>query len=132
MDSSEIIVALISGAVSLIVAIGTWHMTARSDRRKSEERLKAMFDEHKDTTAKEIRMITDTLTSVNANIQQQIAILDLKMDELSKRVEKHNQVVERTYKLEQSTAVQDEQIKVANHRIEDLEEALKNLKEVGA
>jgi hypothetical protein len=36
-------------------------------------------------------------------------------------VEKHNGVIERTYKLEQETAVHTEQIKVANHRIEDLE-----------
>lgn len=40
---------------------------------------------------------------------------------LSTRVERHNGVVDRTYALEQKTAVQEEQIKVANHRIEDLE-----------
>ena len=53
------------------------------------------------------------------------ALLSYKLDELTKRVDKHNNVVERTYKLEEQTAVQEEQIKVANHRIEDLEEALK-------
>ena len=36
-------------------------------------------------------------------------------------LDKHNNVIERTYKLEELTAVQEEQIKVANHRIEDLE-----------
>lgn len=51
-----------------------------------------------------------------------IALIDYKLDELTKRVDKHNNVVERTYKLEQLTALQDEQIKVANHRIKDLEE----------
>ena len=49
------------------------------------------------------------------------ALLTYKLDELTKRVDKHNQVIERTYKLEELTAVQEEQIKVANHRIEDLE-----------
>lgn len=49
------------------------------------------------------------------------ALLEYKLDELSKRVDKHNQVVERVYHLEQHEAVTDEQIKVANHRIEDLE-----------
>ena len=53
------------------------------------------------------------------------ALLSYKLDELTKRVDKHNNVIERTYKLEEQTAVQEEQIKVANHRIEDLEEALK-------
>ena len=51
------------------------------------------------------------------------ALITYKLDELTKRVDKHNNVIERTYKLEELTAVQEEQIKVANHRIEDLERA---------
>ena len=34
---------------------------------------------------------------------------------------KHNQVIERTFRLEEHEAVVDEKIKVINHRIEDLE-----------
>lgn len=56
-----------------------------------------------------------------AKIDKQTALIEYKMDELAKRVEKHNNLVERTYKLEELTAVQEEQIKVANHRIQDLE-----------
>lgn len=52
-----------------------------------------------------------------------IALIDYKLDELTKRVDKHNNVVERTYKLEELTALQEEKIKVANHRIDDLEKA---------
>ena len=44
-----------------------------------------------------------------------------RLSELEKRVEKHNKVIERTYKLEEAQAVMQEQIKVANHRIGDLE-----------
>ena len=40
---------------------------------------------------------------------------------LEKKVDKHNSVVERTFKLEEQAAVFEEKIKVANHRIEDLE-----------
>ena len=36
-------------------------------------------------------------------------------------VDKHNSVIARTYKLEQDYALIDEKIKVANHRIDDLE-----------
>lgn len=50
-------------------------------------------------------------------------LIEYKIEELTKRVEKHNQVIERVYILEQHKAVVDEQIKVANHRISDLEEA---------
>lgn len=35
----------------------------------------------------------------------------------------HNQVIDRVYKLEERTELQEEKIKVANHRIEDLEKA---------
>ena len=50
-----------------------------------------------------------------------VALIDYKLTELTKRVDKHNNVIERTYRLEEASAVQEEQIKVANHRIEDLE-----------
>lgn len=49
------------------------------------------------------------------------ALIEYKLDELTKKVEKHNSIIERTYKLEEQTALQDEKIKVANHRIDDLE-----------
>ncbi len=42
--------------------------------------------------------------------------------ELEKKVEKHNKVVERVYVLEKDKAVFEEEIKVANHRIDDLEQ----------
>lgn len=49
------------------------------------------------------------------------ALIEYRLDELTKKVEKHNNLIERTYKLEELTALQEEKIKVANHRIEDLE-----------
>lgn len=51
-----------------------------------------------------------------------IALIEYKLDELSKRVNKHNNLVERTYALEQHEAVIEEQVKVVNHRIDDLEQ----------
>lgn len=49
------------------------------------------------------------------------ALMEYKLDELTKRVDKHNNVVERTYSIEKRLSVQEEQIRVANHRISDLE-----------
>ena len=49
------------------------------------------------------------------------ALVEYKLEELTKRVDKHNNLVERTYHLEEDMSVTREQIKVANHRIEDLE-----------
>lgn len=48
-------------------------------------------------------------------------LIEYKIEELTKRVEKHNNVIERVYALEQHEAVVDEKIDVANHRIADLE-----------
>lgn len=67
---------------------------------------------------------------INNNYQQKrvreqnektIALIDYRLNELSKQVEKHNGVIERTYKLEEAIKVDEEKIRVANHRIEDLE-----------
>ena len=49
-------------------------------------------------------------------------LTNYRIQELEKKVEKHNKVVDRVYKLEQHKAVADEEIKVINHRINDLEE----------
>lgn len=50
------------------------------------------------------------------------ALMEYKLDELAKRVDKHNSVIERTYNLEKDMAVVMEKIGVANHRIKDLEQ----------
>ena len=50
-----------------------------------------------------------------------IALIDYKLTELSKRVDKHNNVIERTYKIEEHESVIDEKLKVINHRLHDLE-----------
>lgn len=48
-----------------------------------------------------------------------------RLEQLEKKVEVHNQVIDRVYKLEERTELQEEKIRVANHRISDLEEAVK-------
>jgi hypothetical protein len=50
-------------------------------------------------------------------------LTNYRIEQLEKEVQKHNNLVERVYKLEQDTAVQEEKIAVANHRIDDLEKA---------
>lgn len=50
-----------------------------------------------------------------------IKLISYRLEQLEKRVEKHNSLIERTYKLEEKAALQEEMIRVANHRIDDLE-----------
>lgn len=48
-------------------------------------------------------------------------LIEYQITELKKEVEKHNDVIRRTYELEKKTDVLTEKVAVANHRIEDLE-----------
>ena len=108
--SAEIITALISATVTLLVSIGTWHVTMRQYRIKNEGMV-----------TKAIEDVKDTVTANNADIQQHLALIDLqiknmtdtmdlKIETLSERVERHNQVIERTRVLEKDIAVYGEQI----------------------
>lgn len=49
------------------------------------------------------------------------AVMEYRLQQLETKMEKHNQIIERTYRLEESTAIQEEKIKSVNHRIDDLE-----------
>ena len=44
-----------------------------------------------------------------------------RIEQRERNQDKHNAVIERTYKLEETVALHEEKIKVANHRIDDLE-----------
>lgn len=48
-----------------------------------------------------------------------------RIQELEKKVQAHNNLVTRTYQLEQEQAVLQEKVDVANHRISDLERSQK-------
>lgn len=51
------------------------------------------------------------------------ALMKYRLDVLEKKQDKHNQLIERVYHLEEGQKVQDEKIQVANHRIDDLEKS---------
>ena len=50
-----------------------------------------------------------------------IRLMSYRIEQLERKVEKHNNLVERMYKVEEQTSLQEEKIKVANHRLDDLE-----------
>lgn len=49
------------------------------------------------------------------------ALLEFRIKALEQKVEAHNNLVERMYAAEEKQAITDEKIKVANHRLDDLE-----------
>lgn len=44
-----------------------------------------------------------------------------RIEQLEKKVEKHNKIIERTFRLEEEHNLFEEKFKVVNHRIADLE-----------
>ena len=62
-----------------------------------------------------------TLAGSLAGIFTASRLSNYRIEQLEKKVDKHNSLIERTYAIERHNAVVDEEIKVANHRIEDLE-----------
>lgn len=63
-----------------------------------------------------------TTAQVKAQMKAQTDLTIYRIDQLEKKVEKHNGVIERVYRLEKHEAVMGEELKVANHRIDDLEQ----------
>jgi len=64
--------------------------------------------------------------AMDAKLDKQQAVMETKLTALEEKVSKHNNLVERMYRLEERTELQEEKIKVANHRIDDLERAEEN------
>ena len=90
--SESIIVALITGGLSLIGIIIT--------QARSNEKLFAKLDKQSELA--------------DAKLEREIAVVKTEITNLATEVHKHNNFAERI-------PVIEEQIKVANHRIQDLE-----------
>lgn len=102
--SDAVVVAFVSGGLTLlgtIITVVLSHGSTIATLEKNSER-------------------------ADQQIKGEIGVVNEKIEELSRRVEKHNNMVERTYELERRAGVFDEKIKVANHRIDDLERSAKN------
>lgn len=65
--------------------------------------------------------LAGTVITVLTTSRKQSALMEYRLKALEEKQDKHNRVIERTYKLEEHAALVDEKIKVANHRIDDLE-----------
>ena len=68
-----------------------------------------------------ILSLVGTLAGSLGGVLASSKLTNYRLQELEKKVEKHNSVIDRVYKLEQRDAVETEEIRVINHRIADLE-----------
>lgn len=65
--------------------------------------------------------LVGTLAGSYFSTRRSSALIAYRLEQLEMKVQAHNNLVERMYKVEEKTELQEEKIKVANHRIEDLE-----------
>lgn len=99
-----IIAAIITGGISLLGIVIT---NVVSSRKHQEEQTKFVTDLF--TKLDKQSEIADV--KLQAKLENYQAVTTEKIDELSKRVELHNKVVERTYRLEENTSVLAEKIR---------------------
>lgn len=125
-------IALITGCVTLITSITSSILVFKSETKKTQANqdekqenqindLRKMLTDHKAEYMSEIEDVKDSITQMQAVYQQNTAIINLKIDALEKKQDQHNGLISRMYGVESSQKLLEEQIKVANHRIEDLE-----------
>lgn len=62
-----------------------------------------------------------TLAGAYFSNKKSAALISYRLEQLEQKVAKHNSLVERMYNLEKREDVIEEKMRVANHRIEDLE-----------
>ena len=117
---AAILSAIISGAVTLVVCL----LNNNYQRKRDEKTREAAKEQEQADITVHLEEIKDAQNDSKTQIQNEIEMVKYQLSELTKRVEKHNNVIERTYELEKRTEIQEEKIRVANHRIEDLEKAV--------
>ena len=66
--------------------------------------------------------LAGTLTGTFGGILVSNKLVNYRLEQLEKKVQAHNNLVERTFRLESDMSVVHEQMKVTNHRLQDLEE----------
>lgn len=73
----------------------------------------------------ELLAILLTVVGQGLYIAYKMGKFEEKLIDIEKKQEKHNSVVERTFCNERDISVLQEQVKVSNHRIQDIEEIIK-------
>lgn len=91
--------AIITGAVAILVCM----INNASQQKRAEEQYKV------------------TMEATEKQHNTTIALIEYKLDQLTHKVDLHNNAVERLYEVEKKCNLYDEKFRVANHRIEDLE-----------
>ncbi len=136
----NIVTSLISGGVTAFVAIIGLIGTLTVQKKKTIEahieaqreftaQIDKKLDEHREEYLSRINDVEKQVRSNNEIQSQNLSetkhwqeMMELKFENLSEKVTKHNNVVERITKAELNIAVLQNREKVSEHRLQDLED----------
>ena len=96
----EIVIALIAPLGAIVVCLINNHSQEKRFETQMETQRRVAEEKHHET----------------------IDMISYKLDQLTKKVDLHNNAVERLYVVERKLDVDEEKIKVCGHRIDDLEQ----------
>lgn len=128
MMNSELVGKIITGLITAVVTvvvclINNW-VTLYRDRKSREDLYSKQQNELKEYFTEKIKDVTST----QAEIKHEVSIFQVKLEDLTHKVEKHNNLVERMYCCEKRLDVAEERQKTANHRIDDCERIIEKTK----
>ena len=88
---------------------------------KFKEEIIKTLDIHRKEYLEGIDGVKDTITDMKAAYQTTVATVSLQISNLEEKQDKHNSIIERTYKLESDVRVLEQKEKVSGHRLDKLE-----------
>lgn len=74
-----------------------------------------------DTIIVAVLSLIGTLAGTYFSNRKGQVLIAYRLEQLEQKVQAHNNLVERMYKVEEQAAIHEEKIKTANHRLDDLE-----------
>ena len=101
----------------LFTVFGIWLTEKGQTKRKGMDVNASKERENYARLESKVDDLTDTVSELKGAHQQTVTMIEI----LSDRVEKHNNVIDRTYQCEKMILLLEEKSRVANHRIDDLE-----------
>lgn len=117
-------VTIVTTVISVAATIAVCLLNNHFQRKRDEDMREAEKESQQADLTAHLEEIIANQDDSTTQIRNEIGMVEYKLSELAKHVEKHNNVIARTYELEKRTELQEEKIKVANHRIDDLEKAV--------
>lgn len=124
----KIVTGLLTALVTLSVCLINNAVQLKRDRNAREQAQNTQINELRQEMARQISEIRadfmahmEELIATQQDITNKMQLFSYQLDELSSRVEKHNNVIERTYALEKKMEVTDERYEMTNKRLISLE-----------